>query len=800
MSEHKEVYETLPLLPMRDLVVFPNMMLPFFVGREKSISALNSALEGDGRIFLAAQKDAIVNEPGREDIYLVGVVSKIIQNLKMPNGNIKVLIEGLYRAKIIDIIEDDTKPFLQVETQKMSPHPELSDVPPYLVKDVTEKLEHYLKISQKVNSEIFITSLKETDPDKLADSIAAHLNIDIKQKQDFLETVNPRLRLTKLQTILDIEIEKVLLDEKINEEVKKQMEKAQREYYLNEKIKAIQKELGKNRDKGDDYEQLREKVEESGMPDKVKEKANAEIDKLEAMPPMSAEATVSRGYLEWLIGMPWKKRSREKRNLKKAEEIMNADHYALEKPKERILEFLAVRQLVKKQKGSILCFVGAPGVGKTSLASSIARSTGREFVRLSLGGVRDEAEIRGHRRTYIGAFPGRIIQMIKRAGTKNPVFLLDEIDKMSTDFRGDPSSALLEVLDPEQNHSFLDHYLDVEFDLSEVMFIATANVMHPIPRALLDRMEVIHLSGYTMAEKLQIAKKFLIPKQLKEHGLHKKKVTFDEDSIRYVIEKYTREAGVRNLERSIASILRKLARKYVTSKKKTEIKVDEKMVDELLGIPKYRKSEKEHEAEIGLVMGVAWTEMGGELLATECTLMPGKGNLKLTGQLGDVMQESAQAALSYVRSNCFQFGIMPNVFKNTDIHIHVPEGAIPKDGPSAGITMATALISALTKTAVRNDVCMTGEITLRGKVLPIGGLKEKILAAHRAGIMEIIIPAKNEKSLEDIPKDIQKDLNIHMVEDASEVIKIALTEKLTPIQDVDKISEDPSVEEEGVAH
>ncbi|MBN2135293.1 MAG: endopeptidase La [Acidobacteria bacterium] len=798
MSEKTEIYQNLPLLPMRDLVIFPNMMIPFFVGRDKSIKALDYALEKDQKIFLATQKDALVNEPEKEDIYLIGVVSKIIQSLKMPNGNIKVLIEGLHRAKIIDFI--DQNDYLEVVTEKLTPRPELSDVPSHLTRDVTEKLEQYLRLSQNINSDVFVSTLKETNPDKLADSIAAHLNIEIKQKQELLETVNPKLRMTKLQTILDIEIEKVMLDEKINEEVKKQMEKAQREYYLNEKIKAIHKELGRTKEKVDEIDQLREKIDESGMPDKVKEKAEQELEKLESMPPMSAEATVSRGYLDWLISMPWNKRSREKRDLIKAEKILNDDHYALEKPKERILEFLAVRQLVKKQKGSILCFVGAPGVGKTSLASSIARATGRKFVRLSLGGVRDEAEIRGHRRTYIGAFPGRIIQMIKRAETKNPVFLLDEVDKMSTDFRGDPSSALLEVLDPEQNHSFLDHYLDVEFDLSEVMFIATANVLHPIPRALQDRMEVIHLSGYTLAEKIEIAERHLISKQLKEHGLHKKKIVFTREAIKYIIEKYTREAGVRNLERSIASLLRKMARQYVTKSIKKTVKLTPEKIEEYLGIPKYRKAEKEQKAEVGLVMGVAWTEMGGELLATECTLMPGKSNLKLTGQLGDVMQESAQAAMSYVRSNSLQFGIPYDIFKKNDVHIHVPEGAIPKDGPSAGITMATALVSAFTRVPVRHDIAMTGEITLRGKVLPIGGLKEKVLAAHRAGIMEIIIPAENEKNIEDIPPEILKEIKLHKVENVNEVIKLALTEELKPIQDVKKLDHDDNNVTDGIAH
>ncbi len=623
-----------------------------------------------------------------------------------------------------------------------------------------------------------IAAVKVDDPARLADTIAAHLVVSVDEKQNLLEIISPLERLSRIAGILENEVDKLQVDRRIQSRVKKQMEKAQKEYYLNEKMKAIQKELGRKDDKGNEIDELKKKIEQARMPKDVEEKAMQELKRLEAMPPMSAEATVSRNYLDWLIAVPWHKKSRESRDLKRAEEILNEDHYGLDKVKERILEFLAVRALVKKPKATILTFSGPPGVGKTSLAKSIARAMNREFVRLSLGGVRDEAEIRGHRRTYIGAFPGQIIQMMKKAGTLNPVFLLDEVDKMSMDFRGDPSAALLEVLDPEQNHAFLDHYLDVEFDLSHVMFICTANVLHTVPQALRDRMEVLNLPGYTEQEKTEIAKRFLVPKSLAGTGLTTSNITFTDDAIVTIIQRYTREAGVRNLEREIASICRKVARKVVVEGKDYSEEVTPEQVTLHLGVPRFRPTMAEEKNEVGIATGLAWTEVGGEILVTEATLMPGKGHLMLTGKLGDVMQESAQAAMSYVRSKAEEFGIPKDFNRRHDVHIHVPEGAIPKDGPSAGITMATALVSTLTKVPTRKDVAMTGEITLRGKVLPIGGVKEKLLAAHRAGVKNIVLPRENEKDLADIPKNVLDVLNVYLVETMDEVLKIALAEPL----------------------
>jgi ATP-dependent Lon protease len=619
-----------------------------------------------------------------------------------------------------------------------------------------------------------MSTLKLDDPDRFADVLAAHLMVATPEKQSLLELTSPYERLQRLHDLLDVEIEKINIDKRINVKVKKQMEKAQKEYYLNEKIKAIHQELGRKDDRSDEIAELKERIEEAGLPEAAAEKAEQELKRLEAMPPVSAEATVSRNYIDWLVSVPWKKKSREQRDLKKAEEILDADHYGLEKIKERILEFLAVRQLVGQTKSSIICFVGPPGVGKSSLAKSIAKATGRKFVRLSLGGVRDEAEIRGHRRTYIGAFPGQIVQMMKKAGTTNPVFLLDEIDKMSTDFRGDPSAALLEVLDPEQNDAFLDHYLDTDYDLSQVMFIATANVSHPIPAALKDRMEIIQLSGYTPNEKISIATQFLVPKQVKAHGLDGDRVTFQDDALRLLTERYTREAGVRNLEREIGAMCRKVVRQVVQKqggKKKKKSAVEDVEV----------MRRKNEEAEIGVSTGLAWTEFGGELLETEIGVMRGKGKLTLTGQLGDVMQESARAAVSYLRSRADLLGIDPQFNENLDLHIHVPEGAIPKDGPSAGITMATALISALTEIPVRKDLAMTGEITLRGKVLPVGGIKDKVLAAFRAGITEVILPKENEKDLEDIPDEVREVLHFHLVDSMDEVLRLALDGEITPL-------------------
>ncbi|OLD53730.1 MAG: endopeptidase La, partial [Acidobacteria bacterium 13_1_40CM_2_64_6] len=634
----------------------------------------------------------------------------------------------------------------------------------------------YVKLSPNLPYETMISTIRVSEPGRLTDTIAAHVQVGMEEKQNLLETFGPAERLTILANLLDAEIEKLRVDRRIHQRVKKQMEKAQKEYYLNEKMKAIQQELGRKDDKLNEIEELKEKIAACKMPKEAHEKAMQELKRLEVMPPVSAEATVSRNYLDWLISVPWHKRTKEIRDLDHAEKVLNEDHYGLEKIKERIVEFLAVRRLVKNKsmKGTILCFVGPPGVGKTSLAQSIARATGRKFVRVSLGGVRDEAEIRGHRRTYIGAFPGQVIQMMKKAGTKNPVFLLDEVDKMSMDFRGDPSSALLEVLDPEQNSTFLDHYLDTEFDLSQVMFICTANITHPIPPALRDRMEILRLAGYTLFEKMSIAQRFLIPKQLKNHGLDTKKFSFEEGTIQEIIERYTREAGVRNLEREIASICRKLARRVVREGKEYGFAAKPEHLTDLLGVPRYRPTTSDKKNEIGIATGLAWTETGGEILTTEATLMKGRGKLTLTGKLGDVMQESAQAALSYIRSRGQGLGIDEDFYRKYDIHIHVPEGAIPKDGPSAGITMATALASLLTRTPSRGDVAMTGEITLRGKVLPIGGVKEKVLAAHRMGIRTIVLPRDNEKDLADIPEDIQKLLEFKLVDTMDEVLQIAL--------------------------
>ncbi len=764
----------LPLVPLRDVVVFPYTMIPFVVGRKSSLVAVEKALLGDKRIFLATQRDAKIDDPKPDEINFIGTIANIVQSLKLPNGNIKLLVEGVSRGKVMEIREEEG--FLSAQLEPIEGKVELTTEIETEMGKVVSLFEKYVKLSPNLPYETMISTIRVSEPGRLTDTIAAHVQVGIEEKQNLLETFSPAERLTILANLLDGEIEKLRVDRRIHQRVKKQMEKAQKEYYLNEKMKAIQQELGRKDDKLNEVEELKEKIAASKMPKEAHEKAMQELKRLEVMPPVSAEATVSRNYLDWLISVPWHKRSKEIRDLDFAEKVLNEDHYGLEKIKERIVEFLAVRRLVKRKtmKGTILCFVGPPGVGKTSLAQSIARSTGRRFVRVSLGGVRDEAEIRGHRRTYIGAFPGQIIQMMKKAGMKNPVFLLDEVDKMSMDFRGDPSSALLEVLDPEQNSTFLDHYLDTEFDLSQVMFICTANITHPIPPALRDRMEILRLAGYTLFEKIKIAQRFLVPKQLKNHGLDPKKFTIEEEAIQDIIEKYTREAGVRNLERELASICRKLARRVVKEGKDYTFTVKSEQINDLLGVPRYRPSTSDKKNEIGIATGLAWTETGGEILTTEATLMKGRGKLTLTGKLGDVMQESAQAALSYIRSRSSLLGIDEDFYRKYDIHIHVPEGAIPKDGPSAGITMATALASLLTKTPARGDVAMTGEITLRGKVLPIGGVKEKVLAAHRLGIRTIILPRDNEKDLADIPEDIQKLLEFKLVETMDEVLQYAL--------------------------
>jgi ATP-dependent Lon protease len=771
-----EVYETLPIVPLRDVVVFPHMMMPFVIGRPSSTRALDHALMKDKRIFLAAQHDASIDDPRPDDIYTMGCVANVVQNLKLPDGNIKVLVEGVDRARAVEWKED--KGFYRVVVKVLPKQKETSGEIEATMGRVVSLFEQYVKLSNNLQYDAMIAAVRVDDPGKLADTIAAHLLVGVDEKQNLLEIISPVERLNRIAGILEIEVDKLQVDRRIQSRVKKQMEKAQKEYYLNEKMKAIQKELGRKDEKGSEIDELKKKIEQSKMPKDVEEKAVQELKRLEAMPPMSAEATVSRNYLDWLIAVPWHKKTRENRDLKHAEKVLNEDHYGLEKIKDRILEFLAVRSLVKKPKATILTFSGPPGVGKTSLAKSIARAMNRKFVRLSLGGVRDEAEVRGHRRTYIGAFPGQIIQMMKKAGTQNPVFLLDEIDKMSMDFRGDPSAALLEVLDPEQNSTFLDHYLDVEYDLSNVMFICTANVLHTIPQALRDRMEVLQLAGYTEQEKLEIAKRFLVHKAVEGAGLTSENIIFQDESIQTIIQRYTREAGVRNLEREISSICRKVARKVVVEGKSFKEDVTAEKVTEYLGVPRFRPSLAEERNEVGIATGLAWTEVGGELLVSEATLMPGKGKLTLTGKLGDVMQESAQAALSYVRSKAADLNLAEDFHSKIDIHVHVPEGAIPKDGPSAGITMATALTSALTKIATRRDVAMTGEITLRGKVLPIGGVKEKVLAAHRAGVTNIILPRDNEKDLADIPKNVMDTLDVHMVSTMDEVLKIALAEPL----------------------
>jgi ATP-dependent Lon protease len=776
-KDRGEVYETVPLVPLRDVVVFPYMMMPFVIGRASSVRALESALSHNRRIFLAAQHDATIDDPDPQDIYTVGTVSSILQSVKLPDGNIKVLVEGVDRARTIECREESG--FFKVVVKTIPKVREASPEVEGLMNKVISLFEQYVKLSNNLQAEIKNASVRIDDPGKLSDTIASHLVLPIEERQYLLETWNPSERLTRIAGILELEVDKLQVDKRIQGRVRKQMEKAQKEYYLNEKMKAIQRELGRKDDKSNELEDLRKKVAECRMTKEAEDKAILELKRLEAMPPMSAEATVSRNYLDWLLAVPWYRRTKESRNLKRAERILEEDHYGLEKIKERILEFLAVRQLVRKQKGPILCFVGPPGVGKTSLAKSIARATNRKFVRLSLGGVRDEAEVRGHRRTYIGAFPGQIIQMMKKGGTVNPLILLDEVDKMSMDFRGDPSAALLEVLDPEQNHAFQDHYLDVEYDLSNVMFIATANVLHTMPQALQDRMEVLRLPGYTEEEKLEIAKRFLVKKQLEANGLKGRNVRFADEALTAIMQRYTREAGVRNLEREIASICRKVARRTVLEGKHLTIEVTPESLQGYLGVPKYRPRRGEEKSQVGLATGLAWTEVGGELLLTEAILMAGKGGLTLTGKLGDVMQESAQTALSYIRSRAEELGVAKDFNRRIDVHIHVPEGAIPKDGPSAGITMCTALISALTKIAVRSDVAMTGEITLRGRVLPIGGVKEKLLAAHRAGINRIIIPRENERDLSEIPDTILSNMGVTLVEHMDEVLTAALVQPLS---------------------
>jgi ATP-dependent Lon protease len=795
-SREKGDVKRVPMMPVRDMVIFPQVMTPFIVGREASVRALEEALAGDKKIFLATQHDASIDDPKPNEIFHVGTLARIVQSVRLPDGNIRVLVEGTERAKILQLSSEEG--FFRAALRVIQSRSEVTPQIEQTTRRVTSLFEQYVKLAQSLNYDSVVASVRTEDPDRLADSIAWNLQVSVEEKQELLEILDPGERLSRIAELLEIEIEKLNVDRTINNRVKRQMERAQKEYYLNEKLKAIQKELGRN--EAAELEQLRKRVESAGLTKDAKEKAVQELKRLEAMPPMSAEATVSRNYLEWLLAVPWKKHSREIRDIAAAEHILNEDHYGLEKIKERILEYLAVRQLVKNPKGSILCFLGPPGVGKTSLAMSIGRATGRKFVRLSLGGVRDEAEIRGHRRTYIGALPGQILQMMRKAGVTNPVFVLDEVDKMSMDFRGDPSAALMEVLDPELNHAFMDHYLDVEYDLSKVMFICTANVLHTIPQPLQDRMEVLRLPGYTEREKLEIARRFLVKKQREATGLRESNLAFPEETLTHVIRYYTHEAGVRNLEREIANICRKVARKVVKEGKKSSTEVTPANLHEYLGVVKYRDPWSQKKNEVGLGVGLAWTEVGGQVLSTEASIMPGKGRLTLTGKLGDVMQESAQAAMSFIRSRSVQLGLPKDFYRHLDIHVHVPEGAIPKDGPSAGITIATSLASALTRIPVSCAIAMTGEITLRGKVLPIGGVKEKLLAAHRSGIRTVILPKDNEKDLADVPAEVQAELTVKFVETMDEVLGLALERSLpaaaAPVEVAQEFSENLQQDQE----
>ncbi len=785
--------ERFPMVPIRDVVIFPFTKVAFKIGRPSSVRALEKAMKGDRNIFLATQHDATVDEPSPEQIYSVGTLGRILQAQRQDNGQIKVVVEGRERGASERIEQDDEGTFYAM-VRRVSSVDESGYRTDGLLQQIHGLVEQFLRLAPDAYTDALHTSLRGNSAAQISDSMSSHLRIQVEEKQKLLETYSVQERLQKLIGILETEIEKKNLDRKVHTDTKKQMDKHQREYYLNEQIKAIHKELGRKDDKAE-LEELKKKIEEVGMSDEAKEKALQEFSRLESMPPMSAESTVSRTYLDWLINVPWQEKSNEIEDLKKAQEVLDEDHYSLDKIKERILEYLAVRQLVSNPKGTILCFAGAPGVGKTSLGKSIARATGREFVRLALGGVHDEAEIRGHRRTYIGALPGQIVQLMKRAGTINPVILLDEVDKIGKDFRGDPSAALLEVLDPEQNNTFRDHYLDVDYDLSNVFFIATANVLHTIPPALQDRLEILNLSGYTEREKKEIAVRHLVPKQIEGNGLSEDKVSFTEDGIIEIIRHYTREAGVRSLERQIGSCLRKIARKYVVSDREENFKevVDAEKVRELLGTIKFRKQDIARKSEVGLVNGLAWTEVGGDVLQIETTLVKGRGSVQLTGKLGEVMQESAHTALTCVRTRAEALGIDSKDFRRKDLHVHVPEGAIPKDGPSAGITLATAMVSVLTGKPARHDVAMTGEITLRGKVLPIGGLKEKLLAAHRFGLKTIIISKENEKDLADVPEEVLEELTVHCVDMIDEVLEIALEDESIKEIEVDT----PTVYTEG---
>jgi len=790
---------TFPVLPLRDIVVFPHMIVPLFVGRDKSVKALEDVMQDDKQILLVAQKNAGQDDPAIDDIYDVGTIGTVLQLLKLPDGTVKVLVEGSQRAKIVRYT--DKEEFFQAEAELIEEAPDEDKDVEALSRSVISQFEQYIKLNKKIPPEVLVSLNQIEERSKLSDTIASHLALKISEKHELLVLMSPGDGLERAYSFMESEIGVLQVEKRIRNRVKRQMEKTQREYYLNEQLKAIQKELGETEDGRDEAGEFEERIEKTKLSKEAREKAIQELRKLKSMSPMSAESTVVRNYLDWLLSIPWGKRSRVKKDIKAAEKILNQDHYGLEKVKERILEYLAVQTRVRKIKGPILCLVGPPGVGKTSLGKSIAKATGRNFVRMSLGGVRDEAEVRGHRRTYIGSMPGKVIQGMKKAKTSNPLFLLDEIDKLGADWRGDPSSALLEVLDPEQNNTFADHYLEVDYDLSDVMFVTTANTLR-MPQPLLDRMEIIRLSGYTEDEKVQIAKRHLISKQLKSHGLKKTEWSISDDALRDLVRLYTREAGVRNLERELANLARKAVKELAT-KNRESIRITRRNLDKFAGVPRYRFGEMESEDLVGVTTGLAWTEVGGELLSIEALLMPGKGNVSHTGKLGDVMQESVQAARSYVRSRMAIFGVSSKFFDKRDIHVHVPEGATPKDGPSAGVAMCTSIVSALTGIPVRRDVAMTGEITLRGRVLPIGGLKEKLLAAHRGGITTVLIPRDNEKDLVDIPDNVKKGLKIIPVGTVDEVLSEALSREPVPIdleEDGDEVvsAKDGEEDAEGV--
>ena len=771
--------KTYPVLPLRDIVVFPHMIVPLFVGRDKSVKALEQVMDSEKKILLVAQKDANLDEPGVDDIYRIGTLASVLQLLKLPDGTVKVLVEGVERIKIEDFVQTDE--FFEANTIEVSPSDDPVDELEALSRSVIGKFSQYVKLNNKIPAEVMESTNEIEDEGKLSDVVASHLSLKISDKQELLENSSVTSRLEKIYSVMESEIGVMQVEKKIRRRVKSQMEKTQKEYYLNEQLKAIQKELGEGEDGKDEVSELEAKIKKTKLTKEAREKATSELKKLKSMSPMSAESTVVRNYLDWILSIPWNKKRAVKTDINEAEKILNEDHYSLEKVKERILEYLAVQTRTKKIKGPILCLVGPPGVGKTSLGKSIAKATGREYVRFSVGGVRDEAEIRGHRRTYIGSMPGKVIQSMKKAGSSNPMFLLDEIDKMGSDFRGDPSSALLEVLDPEQNSKFSDHYLEVDYDLSDVMFITTANTLD-MPGPLLDRMEIIRLSGYTEDEKVEIAKRHLIEKQLEDHGLKQEEWSISDSALRDLIRYYTREAGVRSLEREIANLVRKATKKIITGKAK-KVAVTVKNLENFAGVKKHRFGEAEDQDLVGITTGLAWTEVGGVILSIEAIVSRGKGKFTITGKLGDVMQESIKAALSYVRSKAPEFGIQPNAFETNDIHIHVPEGATPKDGPSAGVGMITSLVSVLSKIPVRHDVAMTGEISLRGKVMPIGGLKEKLLAAHRSGIKKVLIPIENEKDLVEIPENVKKGLEIVPVKIVDEVLEHALASPLVPLKE-----------------